>query len=104
MIRNHKTGIIQTVSVLLLIVLDQLTKLWALNSLEPIGEYPIIDGVFHLDFVENTGAAFSMLEGKTLFLIIVPLVACAAITYVLLAKKVKPKRVKTYLSTWSNRA
>lgn len=86
-----KSGTAQIISVLLLIIIDQLTKLWAVNSLSPIKRFPIIDGVFSLNFVENTGAAFSMLEGKTIFLTVIPLVACAAIVYVLVTKKVKPK-------------
>lgn len=86
-----KSGTAQIISVLLLIIIDQLTKLWALNSLLPIKRIPIIDGVFSLNFVENTGAAFSMLEGKTVILTVIPLVACIAMAYVLLSGKVKSK-------------
>lgn len=48
----------------LLILADQLTKLWAVHSLKPIGSFPVIDGVFHLTYVENPGAAFGILSGK----------------------------------------
>lgn len=89
--REKRLEVMQIASVVLLIVLDQLTKLWAVKSLLPIKRFPIIDGVFSLNFVENTGAAFSMLEGKTIFLTVIPLLACVAIVYVLATKKVKPK-------------
>ncbi len=89
--QEKRLGIVQFISVLLLIVLDQLTKLWAVNSLLPIKRFPIIDGVFSLNFVENTGAAFSMLEGKTLFLTIIPIIACVVIVYVLVTKKIRSK-------------
>ena len=44
------------------IVLDQLTKLLAVNHLKPIGSYPLWEGVFHLTYVENPGAAWGMLK------------------------------------------
>ncbi len=59
--------------------------------LEPIGKIEIISGVFNLRFVENTGAAFSILQGRTLVLTVVPVIACVAIAYMLLTKKIKSK-------------
>ena len=88
--------IIQFVVAFLIIVLDQLVKLWSINVLEPMGKLAIIEGVFNLRYVENTGAAFSMLEGKTAFLIIVPAIACAAMIYLLLSRRIKSK-----VGTWA---
>ncbi len=87
--------ILQFLTVILLAALDQVTKLWAVKSLEPIGEIPIIGGVFNLRYVENTGAAFSMLQGKTALLIVIPIIACLAMVYILMSKKIKSK-----LGTW----
>lgn len=87
--------ILQFLTVILLIALDQGTKLWAAKSLERIGEIPIIEGVFNLRYVENTGAAFSILQGKTALLTIIPIIACVVIIYVLISKKIKSK-----LGTW----
>ena len=50
--------------ILLLIGLDQLSKIWAINDLKAIGSIPIIQNVFHLTYVENRGAAFGMLENN----------------------------------------
>lgn len=86
---------LQFLTAILLIALDQGTKLWAVKSLERIGEIPIIEGVFNLRYVENTGAAFSILQGKTAVLTIIPIIACVVIIYVLVSKKIKSK-----LGTW----
>lgn len=56
------------------IVLDQYSKLLAIDKLMPIGTYPLIDGVFHFTYVENTGAAFSMLKDKTYILLFMSVV------------------------------
>ena len=59
---------------LLLIGLDQAVKHWAAAALQGAGTMPLIQGVFHLTYAENTGAAFSFLQGgRTFFLIITPL-------------------------------
>lgn len=56
------------------VVLDQYSKLLAIDKLMPIGTYPLIDGVFHFTYVENTGAAFSMLKDKTYILLFMSVV------------------------------
>ena len=47
----------------IVLVLDQLTKYLALWWLKPQGSIPVIRGVFHLSFVENTGIAFGFFQG-----------------------------------------
>ena len=54
----------------LLIALDQLFKYLATVSLKGQPAVPIIDGVFELVYVENSGAAFSILENQRVFFII----------------------------------
>lgn len=46
------------------IVVDQLTKYLAVTFLSPVTTVPVIPHVFHLTYVENTGAAFSIFAGK----------------------------------------
>ena len=43
------------------ILLDQFTKLLAVRYLKPIGSFSLWKDVFHLTYVENSGAAFGML-------------------------------------------
>ncbi len=44
----------------LVIAVDQLTKLWATASLRPLGSVPLVPGFFSLTYVRNTGIAFGM--------------------------------------------
>jgi signal peptidase II len=55
------TSILAVAAVLL--VVDQLTKLWALEALAPGVPVPVIDGVFSLTLVLNPGLAFGLLAG-----------------------------------------
>ncbi len=60
--RTPITYITYTVIVALSIILDQLTKWLAVEFLKPTDTVPIINGVIHLTYVENPGAAFGMLK------------------------------------------
>ena len=46
------------------LVLDQLTKYWVVQNFDLTETRPLLPGVFHLTYVTNTGAAFSLLTGK----------------------------------------
>ncbi len=46
------------------ILADQLTKWIASSSLIDAGSVPLIEGVLHMTYVENPGAAFGMLSDK----------------------------------------
>lgn len=61
--------------------IDYLVKLWAADVLAAKGSITLIEGVFNLTYAENTGAAFSMLEGKRLFFIILTLIMLGVIAY-----------------------
>ncbi len=87
--------IVQFLTVVLLTALDQATKLWAVKGLRPVGEIPVIEGVFNLRYVENTGAAFSILQGKTFLLTVIPIVACIFMIYILATKKISSR-----MGTW----
>ncbi len=47
----------------LVIVLDQLTKLWVVNSFQLYESLEIISGFFNLTYLTNKGAAFGFLAG-----------------------------------------
>ena len=56
---------IMLASTILLIGVDQITKIWAISQLHIANRtIPVIDGVFELHYTENPGVAFSMLEGQ----------------------------------------
>ena len=46
------------------VAVDQLTKLWIVNNIALHADVPVWNGVFHLTYTQNTGAAFSSLEGQ----------------------------------------
>ncbi|MGI6348587.1 MAG: signal peptidase II [Eubacteriaceae bacterium] len=77
--------------------LDMFSKHLAVTYLMPIDTFPVIQHVFHLTYVENTGAAFSMLAGKRLVLI----VFTSVFLVLLIAYLIRSVRKnKTFL--WSN--
>lgn len=57
---------------LALVGIDQLIKTFAVDKLSQVTTYPIINGVLHLTYAENTGAAFNSFDKNYLFLIIIP--------------------------------
>ena len=70
-----------------IVVLDRLVKYWAMTVLAPAVELNGIKGVFHFYYVENTGAAFSILREHTWILIVITALVVAAGLYVLFSKK-----------------
>ena len=66
---------------------DQLIKIWAIANLQGQPEIPFLQiGSFdwmHLRYLENNGAAFSMLSGNRGFLIVFPIIMIAVCLYIL---------------------
>lgn len=72
------TGIIFFV---LLVMIDQLTKKWAVLFLKGQDPVILIKNVFQLYYLENHGAAFGILEGKSAVFICITLIVLALIVY-----------------------
>jgi signal peptidase II len=53
---------------------------WGIYFLKK-GEIPLINGVLHLSYVENTGAAFGIFQDSKIFLPVVSIVLFLALTY-----------------------
>lgn len=71
----------------IIVFIDQIFKILALNNLKYIDSLPIIPDIFHFTYVENRGAAFGMLEGKKWILIgVTAIVILFAIVLVLAGK------------------
>lgn len=71
--------------ILLGIAADQLTKWLAVKFLEPIPTKPLIEGVLHLTYVENRGAAFGMLADNRWVFIVISTVTIMALLFFLYA-------------------
>lgn len=74
---------------LILIGLDQLFKYLAIVHLSKIPTHPVIQDVFHLTYLENRGAAFGILSGKSFFLIGLTFLVIVVIVLAILLNKVK---------------
>ena len=76
-----------------LIGLDQLTKILVDSNMKPNESIPLITigdtQVLRLTNVRNPGAAFSILEGKQIFLVIFTAIIVLAMLYLMISKKVK---------------
>ena len=66
------------------VILDQITKFLAVRDLMPIGFHVLWEGVLGFRYVENTGAAFGMMQGQRWFFIILSTLAILAITVYLI--------------------
>ena len=81
--------------IFLIAAADQLIKHAVLSSSLVGGSVTtVIESVLQLRYVENTGAAFSILENKTAFLSVFTAVVLAFGFYLILSKKVKSKLAK----------
>ena len=58
---------------------DQISKLLVIEYLAPVGQVKLIDGVFHLTYVENRGAAFGMLSDHRWVFMALSVAAIAAL-------------------------
>lgn len=86
---------IWAVIIILGFILDRLTKFWVLDSLvnSPV---TVIDNFFYLRFLENKGAAFSILQGKTVLLISLTFIVTLILIFLII--KNKEKFLRTSLS------
>lgn len=66
-----------------LVALDQYTKYLAVIHLKDKPAYNIVNGVLELNYLENKGAAFGMLQNQKAFFIFVAVVILGVIGYVL---------------------
>ncbi|PKM78515.1 MAG: signal peptidase II [Firmicutes bacterium HGW-Firmicutes-15] len=67
-------------SILLILVIDQLSKFWVVSSMVLGESRPIIEGILDLTYVRNRGAAFSILQGQYWFFIIMALAVVLVLT------------------------
>lgn len=71
------------------VALDQLTKYLIRANLELNSTIPLLDGIFHITYIHNSGAAFSMFQNKTGFLIAMQLAVITVVLVYLIKKQKK---------------
>ncbi len=79
--QRAKTTWLVAVAAVVVLLVDQLTKVWAVARLENQPPVDVIDGVFQFTFVRNPGAAFSLGAGSTLFVSLLALVIVVVLMY-----------------------
>lgn len=88
----NKKSFIYSISFIVLLF-DQLIKLIVMNNMKLHQEITIIPNFFSIYYIENTGAAFSILGNKTLLLIIV-----SVICLILMKEYIKKEKEMSNLS------
>jgi len=71
--------IIYSLIAVALIVIDQLVKAWVVANIPLNGTQDLIPHVISLTHIQNTGAAYSILEGKQWFFYIVTIIALGVV-------------------------
>lgn len=89
--------IIPVIIAAVLVIVDQITKNIALTNLKPIENTTFIKGFMDFTFVENRGAAFGILNGKTWLLLLLAVVIC--IILIIIMKKLPHTKDYGYLKT-----
>ena len=81
--------ILMLLTVLGITALDQLTKALVVQHIPLHTSVPVLEGVFHLTYTRNTGAAFSMFEGMQWLFALIFLLFTALVVWDMV-KKVMP--------------
>ncbi len=82
---------IDLVAFFLLLIVDQITKYYAVLTLK--GQAPLVlwKNVFELNYLENSGAAFGMLKNQKPLFIVITIIVLLAIGYILFKTPLKKK-------------
>ncbi len=76
---------------IIFLIVDQITKILVVNSLVPGENIEIIKNIFNIIYTNNTGAAFSILLGKRIFLIVVAVLIIGVLLYYIKRNKIEKK-------------
>lgn len=70
-----------------ILIADQGIKYLIQTTMELNQSIPLMDGIFHITYIHNYGAAFSILQNKTVFLIAVQVIVISGILLYLIKKR-----------------
>ncbi len=83
-INKGKMLLVDALVVMILLALDQFSKHLAIIHLKEQPAYVLIDGVLELQYLENRGSAFGMLQNQKMFLILVGVIFIIVLLFFLL--------------------
>ncbi len=73
----------KTIVAVILLIADQITKLLIVSNMQPFDTIPIWSGVLHITYVQNTGAAFGMMDEFRWILIGVTVIVIPVLIYII---------------------
>lgn len=73
--------------IILGLIADRITKIWALKSLYVNGDVVIIKDIFGFSYLENRGAAFGIFQNKVILLSIITSIVVLAMVFYLIKYK-----------------
>lgn len=79
---KNKKHVASAIMIVLIVLIDQVTKQFAISKLETVGTYTVIEGFLQFTYTLNEGIAFSLFESSTvskLIIIVVTALVCALI-------------------------
>lgn len=80
-----------------LILIDQISKIWAFQVLRGTSAIRLIPKVFELSYLENRGAAFGILQNRQIIFVLITILAAILLTFIYgrlpETKKYKPLRI-----------
>ncbi|MBQ3528083.1 MAG: signal peptidase II [Clostridia bacterium] len=79
------------------VLLDQISKIIVVNTIEPYEVIPVIKNVLNFTYIENRGAAFGMLSEQRWIFMIISVVAIVAIFLFIWKEKPRSMWIKTCL-------
>ncbi|WP_097025788.1 signal peptidase II [Clostridium peptidivorans] len=86
----------EVIIIILGVILDRVTKIWAVKELSMGKDLIIIKDFFQFSYLENTGAAFGIFRDKTIFLAIITFIITIGVLFYLF--KYKPQSLILRLS------
>jgi lipoprotein signal peptidase len=89
---------VEILIIVLGLILDRFTKVWALNSLSKVPEIVLVKDFFSFSYLENRGAAFGIFQNKILFLTLITFIVMLAIVYYLIRYKPNSKLLRISLA------
>lgn len=84
--------------IILGLILDRITKVWALKDLNNLPDVVVIKNIFSFSYLENRGAAFGIFQNKVLILSMVTSVVILGMLYFLYKYKPQSKLLRISLA------
>lgn len=96
---RKKAGLLclDVILLIILVIIDRITKNTAVIKLKDQPAFNIIDGVLEFNYLENRGAAFGMLQNQKIFFVFVAIIFLSVIVFVLFRVPYEKKYLKLHI-------